>query len=123
MFETLELENSAAWRELSARILRAQVPHALLVSANSLDALRSFADLAAASILCTQRHPDSAVACGECTSCTLRKAGTHADLLDVHPLEESRAIKIDQIRAMCSELALTSNHLGARVAIIHPSAR
>ena len=59
--------------------------------------------------------------CGECHDCRSVAAGTHPDLLRVAPMEDSKQIRVEQVRELCAELALTSHGAGATVAIIAPA--
>lgn len=69
-------------------------------------------------VLCTDR---TGVPCGECTACRQVKSGQHADLLLIHPIEDSKQIRIEQVRDLSAELSLTSYHGGYKVAIVSPA--
>lgn len=60
-------------------------------------------------------------ACGECKSCQLLAATTHPDLFTLRPEAEGKAIKIDDVRALNTFLAQTSQQGGYKVAIIEPA--
>jgi DNA polymerase-3 subunit delta' len=59
--------------------------------------------------------------CGECRDCRWVTAGAHPDLLRVAPLEDSKQIRVEQVRELCAELALSSHGAGATVAILAPA--
>ncbi len=59
--------------------------------------------------------------CGRCRDCRRFLAGQHPDFIDIEPLEDSRYIRIEQIRALIEELSLTAHGGGATVAILHPA--
>ncbi|MBU6378455.1 MAG: DNA polymerase III subunit delta' [Gammaproteobacteria bacterium] len=61
--------------------------------------------------------------CGECLACRRVSAGELPDLLRVQPIENSKEIRIDQVRELAAELALTSHSGGRKVAIITPADR
>lgn len=59
--------------------------------------------------------------CGQCLDCRRVVAGEQPDLMRLHPIEDSKEIRIDQVREMAAELALTSHGRGRKVAIISPA--
>lgn len=59
--------------------------------------------------------------CGACVPCTRVVAGEQPDLLRLQPIEDSKEIRIDQVRELAAELALTSHGAGRKVAIISPA--
>jgi DNA polymerase-3 subunit delta' len=69
-------------------------------------------------VLCKQgaRAP-----CGECTACRQVQNGQHPDLIIVGPIEESKQLRIEQVRELCAELSLTSYLGGYKVAIVSPA--
>ncbi len=62
----------------------------------------------------------SAESCGACSSCLLIRAGTHPDLRLVQP-EDSKQIKIDQIRTLIRWVGQTSSRSGLKIAIVSPA--
>ena len=62
-----------------------------------------------------------AAPCGECRSCRRVGALQHPDLGWVSPLEESRQIRIEQVRDLAADLALTSHAGGYKVGVITPA--
>jgi DNA polymerase-3 subunit delta' len=73
---------------------------------------------AAQLVLC--KEPD-ARPCGVCVGCRRAAAGQHPDLLTLTPIEESKQIRIEQVRELTSELTLTSHQGGYKVAIVSPA--
>jgi DNA polymerase III subunit delta' len=59
--------------------------------------------------------------CGRCTACRRSLAWRHPDLMLVTPLEDSRQIRIEQVRDLASELALTSHAGGYKVGVLRPA--
>ncbi|MEW6258469.1 MAG: DNA polymerase III subunit delta' [Thermodesulfobacteriota bacterium] len=51
---------------------------------------------------CETRHPSSATACGECSSCRTLAGGNHPDLIVIEP--EKHEIRVAQIRSVCAAL-------------------
>ncbi len=104
------------WQQLQSQKQAQRLPHALLlVGADGLGKL-DFAHELASSLLC--KSEDIAEACGECSACKLIASGTHPDLLNIMPEAEGKAIKVDEIRALCKEFSLTSQFSGYKVAVI-----
>src|SRR6516162_7542267 len=73
---------------------------------------------AAALVLCER---GKSAPCGECTACRRVASLHHPDVNWVRPQEESRQIRIEQVRELSAELALTSHGGGYKVGIITPA--
>jgi DNA polymerase III subunit delta' len=70
-------------------------------------------------VLCQRLH---ATPCGECVGCRRVAALGHPDLSWLRPQEESRqTIRIEQVRDLAADLALTSHGGGYKVGIIAPA--
>jgi len=80
----------------------------------------ALADAMVGKLLCTQDQGQER-ACGQCRSCKLRIGGAHPDYFDIHPEEDSKVIKVDQVRALISRLDLTTSVSTRKVAYIHPA--
>jgi DNA polymerase-3 subunit delta' len=61
--------------------------------------------------------------CGECLACRRVQSGEQPDLVMLRPIEDSKEIRIDQIRELAAELALTAHAGGRKIAIIAPADR
>ena len=59
--------------------------------------------------------------CGQCRDCRLFLAGQHPDFIVVSPIEESKLIRVEQIRELAEQLTLTAHGGGATVALIAPA--
>ncbi|MGH8227289.1 MAG: hypothetical protein ACREU3_05190 [Steroidobacteraceae bacterium] len=92
------------------------MPHALLIHAAQGTGGGDLAAWAAQVVLCERGGP-----CGECAGCRRAALGQHPDLTRVGLLEDSQQIRIEQIRELGLELALTSHAGGYKVAIIDPA--
>lgn len=97
-----------------------RLPHALLISGQDGIGKRLLAGQLASSLLCEQPAADGQT-CGQCPACGWLRAGTHPDLLWLVPEEAGKAIKVDQVRALSSELGMTSHAGRYKVAIIQPA--
>jgi DNA polymerase-3 subunit delta' len=110
------------WQALVSRQRDGRLPHALLLSGQQGLGKQAFAQNFAQSLLC-QTPLDDGAACGKCKGCQLFQAGSHPDYAVIKPLEEGKAIGIDQIREACRYLALTSQYGGYKAVIITPADR
>jgi DNA polymerase III subunit delta' len=113
-----------AMGSLGAMHASGRMPHGLLIHAAQGTGGDSLATWVAQLVLCPAAARGSGRAdrpCGVCASCQRVAAGGHPDLAWVRPLEDSQQIRIEQIREMCAELALTSHQGGYKVAIIDPA--
>jgi DNA polymerase-3 subunit delta' len=101
------------------RQARAQgrLPHALLIQDVHGGGGEELALLAAQVALC-RNEPG---ACGTCADCNRAAARTHPDLWSVGLEEDSKQIKVEQIRELAAGLTLTGYESQSSVAIISPA--
>jgi DNA polymerase-3 subunit delta' len=59
--------------------------------------------------------------CGTCRGCHSVATRQHPDLVVLQPIEESKQIRIEQIRELSDELALTAHQGSYKVAVITPA--
>lgn len=69
-------------------------------------------------VLC--EHP-TAPPCGVCASCGRVAMQQHPDLLWVRPQDDSRQLKIEQVRELTQELSLTSHQGRYKVGVLSPA--
>jgi DNA polymerase-3 subunit delta' len=105
------------WQRLIAQHREGRLPHALLLKGSAGLGKQDFA-LALASALLCRKPAASGEACGSCETCSLVKAGTHPDWLQLAPEAEGKAIRVDDVRELSASLTLTSQFGGYKVAII-----
>ncbi len=111
---------TGTWQQLNRARLQQRLPHALLFSGPEGIGKQMLAQQLAGSLLC--EHPDEdGQVCGQCRPCGWLRAGTHPDLLLLQPQEEGKAIKVDQIRELCTKLTMTSHGGRYKVTIIWPA--
>ncbi|MDR3214549.1 MAG: DNA polymerase III subunit delta' [Azoarcus sp.] len=129
------------WARLVA--LGERLPHAILLTGAPGLGKRDLAEALAARLLC-ETLADDGQACGHCTPCQWRLAGTHPDLRRLAPESEearnapdeaseageagggegkakSTQIVIDQVRAVQEALTMTAHRGGRRVLIVDPA--
>ncbi|MGH8219637.1 MAG: DNA polymerase III subunit delta' [Steroidobacteraceae bacterium] len=114
---------SEPWLEEPKAALRSahavgRMPQAVLIQAAAGTGGQGLARWAAQLVLCTT--PGTAP-CGACASCRHVAEGLHPDLTVVGLLEDSQQIRIEQVRELCAQLALTSHQGGWKAAIIDPA--
>ena len=108
------------WQQLNQARVQGRLPHALLIKGQNGVGKRMLAEQLAAALLCEQVDAGGQP-CGHCHSCGWLQAGTHPDLSWITPEETGKAIKIDQIRALNTALAMTSHAGRYKIAIIQPA--
>ena len=120
------MSENSSWRvcghEWAVDFLRRAVTagstsHAYLFTGPSGVGKTTLARALAAALLC-QEQPGSP--CGTCRACSLVASGNHPDLHVVEPEEEGARLKIEPIRDLQHQLALTPVEARWRVAILRP---
>jgi DNA polymerase-3 subunit delta' len=95
-----------------------RLPHALLIH----DAVGAggdwLASWAASVALCVGQ---GRAPCGKCVGCQRVAANQHPDLIRVHPTEDSKQLRIEQVRELAQELSLTSHQGGYKVGLLSPA--
>ena len=112
------------WLEpLQARLRAAKadkrLPHAMVLQGTAGIGGDWLAQWLARLVLCDENNAP----CGHCQNCTRLQRGQHPDCMTISPSEESKEIRIDQIRELIEDLSLTSHGSGAKIAIITPADR
>ena len=95
-----------------------RLPHALLIHEAPGSGGEWLATWLAQLVLCEQR---AQAPCGQCAACRRVASHTHPDLNWLALEEESRQIRIEQVRALAQELSLTSHGGGYKVGVISPA--
>jgi DNA polymerase-3 subunit delta' len=114
---------SPRWLDPQIARLRAaydagRFPHALLIHEAPGAGGDWLAAWAAGLVLCS--NPQEAP-CGRCAGCQRAERAQHPDLLVVSPRESSTQIRIEQVRELGAELALTAHQGGYKVGILSPA--
>ncbi len=103
---------------LNAARTAGRLPHALLIHDVAGAGGDWLANWAASVALCLS--PDNAP-CGKCAGCVRVANNQHPDLMRLVPMEESKQLRIEQVRELAQELSLTSHQGGYKVAILSPA--
>lgn len=111
---------TSAQSQLREAIIQDRLSHALLITGSPGQGGEWLAYWLAASFYC-QATSSSSRPCGECRSCQRVIADEQPDCLVLRPIEDSKEIRVDQVRELTAELALTAHGAGRKVAIISPA--
>jgi DNA polymerase-3 subunit delta' len=103
---------------LAAAFAAERFPHALLVHEDPGTGGDWLAGWAARLVLCQRR---AHAPFGDCSGCRRAAALQHPDLTWMRAAEDSRQIRIEQVRDLSAELALTSHAGGYKVGVISPA--
>jgi DNA polymerase-3 subunit delta' len=103
---------------LAAAHAAGRMPHALLVHEAPGTGGDWLAAWAASLVLCARQ---ATAPCGECVSCRRVATLQHPDVNWLRLQEDSRQIRIEQVRELSAELSLTSHGGGYKVGIIAPA--
>lgn len=120
----MSIDPMPSWLEPSCAALHSawtqrRLPHALLIEGGRGRGGDWLARWTAALTHCgAQRAP-----CLECADCARVFADQQPDVHVVYPLEDSQEIRIDQVRALITELTLTRHASGPKIAILTPADR
>lgn len=109
------------WAQLCDVRTGDRLPHAILFGGPEGIGKRRFVEAFASLNLCQLSGRDSLHACGQCRACHLTSAQAHPDFMWISPEENSRTIKIDQIRVLTEFVYKTSQLGGKKIAVIDPA--
>ncbi|MBE9549016.1 MAG: DNA polymerase III subunit delta' [Proteobacteria bacterium] len=108
-----------AWQQLMTQHANQHLPHAILLSSQSHSGIETLAIRLVARLICPEPVGDNA--CGLCRNCKLLQAGGHPDVFFLEPEEDSKVIKIDQIRNFAHKISLTAGIAKYKVAMVRPA--
>lgn len=109
-----------AWEQIRSAAAQQRLPHALLVSGPPGVGKGAFAREIARTLLCENRAEDASP-CGQCAACAQVQSSAHPDFFTIQPGEDTRVIKVDQVRALSEKLSLSSHRGGYKVAVLNPA--
>ena len=104
-------------QQLRRARLAGSFPAALLILYQRVAGGLWLAGYAAQLALCRDQNPP----CGHCRDCRLFLSSQHPDFIAVAPIEDSKQIRIEQIRELTEQLTLTAHAGGATVVLIAPA--
>ncbi|MFM1895102.1 MAG: hypothetical protein RLZZ385_176 [Pseudomonadota bacterium] len=107
------------WRDICRQWHQDRLAHAYLLCGEADIGKRQFASAMAGLLLC--ERPQQEAACGECRNCILIGSGNQPDLLTIAPTDNSRQIRIEQIRELGDFLAMTTHSSARKIVILYPA--
>ncbi|WP_322873906.1 DNA polymerase III subunit delta' [Marinobacter bohaiensis] len=110
---------SDSWHRLVQRWQEGRLPHAILLEGRNGIGKDVFAQELARRLVC-EGSGEAAKPCGHCKQCELVAAGSHPDIRTYRP-EDSKVIKVDQVRAL-GDFAVASPQVARNKVIILDSA-
>lgn len=111
-----------AWHLFVAALDQGRLPHGLLVAGPAGVLKRELVDRFVAALFCRERPPGGA-ACGQCRGCRLFRAGTHPDWHRATLEDDSRQLRVAQVRELARKAMLTSSEGGPQVFVVDPADR
>jgi DNA polymerase-3 subunit delta' len=108
---------SPQMEQLRRTRLAGRFPTALLIADRRGAGGLWLAHYAAQVALCRGDSPP----CGKCRECRQFLSAQHPDFTVIGPIEDSKQIRVEQIRELTAELSLTAHGGGAGVALLHPA--
>jgi DNA polymerase III delta' subunit len=110
------------YAEAAVRGIIASGLHAVLLTGPASVGKTTLALDIAATLVCSAPEAD-ARPCGSCRGCRLLASGNHPDVHRLRPEGPGGQVRIEQVRALASELALLPVEGGPRVAIVEAAHR
>ncbi|HMU67527.1 MAG TPA: DNA polymerase III subunit delta' [Cellvibrionaceae bacterium] len=107
------------WQQLTQMMQLNRLPAGLLLTAAEGVGAAEFARAFARILLC--EAPREMNSCGVCAGCLLLANHNHPDIFILSPEEDSKVIKIAQIRALNEFIANTAQQSGRKVVVIDPA--
>ena len=108
--------HQSTWQRVAEQIANDRLPHGLLITGPVDSGKQLLVDQLVQHLLCQGESP----ACGSCGQCNLLLAGTHPDLRAVG-LEDSKQIRVEQIRDLIEWAMQTAQQGGRKVCVIDPA--
>lgn len=105
------------WEQLTNYQQQNRLPSGVMLVGDKGLGLSLLAQSFAHSVFCLDTKENNA-ACGQCASCLLFQSGAYPDYFHVTPPEDKVTIPINTIRALSEGLALNSQYMKPRIAII-----
>jgi DNA polymerase-3 subunit delta' len=108
---------SAAIGEVNSAVGSQRLAHGILIHEDPGSGGMELARWIAQRVNCSSENAP----CGECQSCRWVETGQHPDVTRLSPEDDSEYIKIEPVRELIADLALTAHGRGYKVVIVSPA--
>lgn len=108
---------AGVWQRLARQLEHGRLPAGLLVAGAPGVGKRALAQRLVAAMLC-ERRTDTTDACGQCTGCQQRRAGSHPDLVIGQPEPDKKQLSVDVVREFSRRMFLTSSTPSGRLGLM-----
>lgn len=112
--------NYALKERLLPRLRTGDLGHAFIVAGPAGSGRHTLAAILARAMVCTGTGTKP---CGSCPACKKALGGIHPDILTVAPLEEGKAITVDQVRQMRADAYIRPNEAPRKVYLLEQADR
>ena len=112
--------NHALKELLLPRLQRGTLGHAFIVAGAEGSGTHTLAGILSRAMVCTGT---STKPCGSCQACRKALAGIHPDIITVAPLEEGKAVTVDQVRQMRADAYIRPNEASRKVYLLEQADR
>lgn len=112
--------NHALKEQLLPRLSGGTLGHALILSGPAGSGKHTLAGILARAMVCSGTGTKP---CGSCPGCKKALSGIHPDIITIAPLEEGKAINVDQVRQMRADAHIRPNEAQRKVYILEQTDR
>ena len=114
--------NHALKELLLPRLQRGTLGHAFIIAGAADSGKHTLASILSRAMVCTGTGTGKRP-CGSCPACKKALAGIHPDIVTVAPLEEGKAVTVDQVRLMRADAYIRPNEANRKVYILEQADR
>lgn len=112
--------NDALKEQLLPRLSGGTLGHAFILAGAAGSGKHTLAQILARAMVCDRAGTKP---CGSCPACKKALAGIHPDIITAAPLEEGKAITVDQVRQMRADAYIRPNEAPRKVYILEQADR